>query len=183
MYWLLMVCREAVKDAMEANAYANAIVAPLNRVSAMLNERVKAGILPAVSRVGVWSAITSHVLERFVEGISRVKKCTVPGRGLMALDAGAVYSAACKLAPTLQQFLPRDKTYVDSYISAFYFEHETDLLQWLVKQKENYTLRHVKAILTTGIGINMKKKPLKDAMTAIEAMYLAGSASGAGSIV
>lgn len=154
------------------NAYVAAVITPLVNVAHSLNERVKSGALPAISRVGLWNAILSHVMDRFVEGFSRVKKCTVPGRGLMALDAASAFTAATKAGPVSLSHLPRDKSYVDAYLSAFYLDNDADLLQWIVRNKHQYPLRYTRAILLNGIGASMKKKQVKDAVYAIETMYM-----------
>lgn len=164
---------DLVRDATEANAYVPAFNAGLDRAAKVLNDRVASGSLPGVSRLGLWSAIVSHSMERVVEGISIVKKCSVPGRGLMALDAGTIYAAAAKLGPALPRFLPRDKGHVDAYVSAFYYSNEDDLLTWMYDHKAHYPLRHMRALLANGIGPSLKKAKLKDVTTALEAMYLA----------
>jgi hypothetical protein len=92
----------------------------LSRATALLNERVRSGALPAVARVGGWSAIVSHMMDRFVEGYSRVRKCSVPGRGLMSLDVGTVYATCAKVGPIVPACLARDKGHVDTYVAAFY---------------------------------------------------------------
>lgn len=165
-------CREHVKDAMEVNAYVANVTAPLARVAAFLNDRVHGGTLPAVSRLGMWSALVSHIMERFVDGICLVKKCSVTGRGLMMLDAGHVYAAAARLGPTAPAVLSRDKGYVDSLVSAFYFDNDGDLLPWMLHNKAQYRLAHMRALLTTGIGGSLKKAKLKEVVAAMEALYL-----------
>ncbi len=77
---------------MDPSSYTADLSPHLARATALLNACVASGALPAVSRFGVWSAIVSHIVDRFVEGISRVKKCSVPGRGLMSLDLGTLYA-------------------------------------------------------------------------------------------
>lgn len=110
-------------------------------------------------------------MERFTEGFSRVKKCSVPGRGLMSLDVGHAFARAMSLVTIPTILLPRDKAYADSYISAYYFDSEADVLQWVTKNKGLYPLRQVRAIITNGVGHTLKKKQMKDALTAIDAMY------------
>jgi hypothetical protein len=99
---------------MEPSKYTSDFSTVLNRAGALLAERVAAGALPPISRLGVWCAIVSHVIERFVEGVSRVKKCSVPGRGLMSLDVGTIYAAAAKASAVLPGCLARDKVRVAS---------------------------------------------------------------------
>jgi hypothetical protein len=168
---------------MEPSPYVLDVVKPLERVATRLNDLVKSGALPAVSRVGMWSAVVNHAMERFVEAFSRVKKCNVPGRGLMALDVGQVYSRAVKLGPMLPGSVLHDKAYVDAFVSAFYLDHEADLLQWMAKNRHLYPLHQMRSIVRNGIGNALKKKQLSDVMAAVDAMYLLPSAgpSGAGS--
>lgn len=165
--------RETIKDAMEPSRYATSELPPfISKAANTLNDRVRNGGLPAVSRFGIWSAVVSHVLERFVEGYSRVKKCTVPGRGLMSLDAGTIYALCVKSGPVQPQCLGRDKTFIDGYVSAFYFDNESDLLEWISKNRPIYALHHVRGLLNNGIGPNLKKKNLKDVQTAIDSLYV-----------
>lgn len=141
-----------------------------------------------MSRVGVWSCVVNHMMERFVEAFSRVKKCTVPGRGLMTLDVGQLYSRAIKIGPVPPGALIHDKAYADGYIAAFYLDHESDVLQWILKNKQLYPLRHMRALVRNGIAAVLKKKQLADVMAAIDAMYLlppdapAGGAGGTGGV-
>ena len=162
---------DAVRDAMDPSKYTADLSPVLARATALLNERVAAGALPAVSRFGVWSAIVSHVVERFVEGAARVKKCTVPGRGLMSLDIGTIYANAARVGPVVPGCLARDKSHADAFIAAFYYDTEADLIAWVAKNRAAYPLRNVKALLLAGLGATLKKKPLRDALVAIESLY------------
>lgn len=157
---------------MEPSKYTTELMPYFSRASALLTERVTAGALPAVSRFGVWSAIVSHVLERFVEGYSRVRKCTVPGRGLQSLDVGTVYAHAAKVCPIVPGCLLRDKSHADAYVAAFYYDSEADLLSWVTKNRAAYPLRHAKGLLLGGLAATLKKKALADALTAIECCYI-----------
>ena len=114
--------------------YVAAVYAPaLSRAAALLSDRVKAGTLPPVARLALWGSLLAHLAERFVEGVSRVKKCSVPGRGLMMLDSGALWDATARASPLLPGCLARDKGHVDGYVSAFYFEAEADVLNWVAQ--------------------------------------------------
>lgn len=157
---------------MEISPYVGAVTAPLQRVANSLNEKVAAGALPAVSRLTLWSLIVSHALERFVEALSRVRKCSVPGRGLMTLDVGHTYACATRAGPTLPAILPRDKTFADGFISAFYLESESDLLTWVFQQRSAYPLRHMRSLLLNGPIAALKKKQLREIANAIDALYL-----------
>lgn len=166
---------------MEISTYVDAITTPLQRVAALLNERVASGALPAVSRLGLWSAIVSHVLERFVEAFSRVKRCTVPGRGLMTLDIGHTYACATRCGPTLPGVLSREKSYADAYVSAYYLESESDVLTWIVQQRSAYPLRLMRALLTNGpVGAKNKGQQARQLTNAIDAMYVLPREEGPG---
>ena len=125
-----------------------------------------------MSRFGVWSAIVTHVVDRFVDGFSKVKKCSVPGRGLMNLDSATVYAACAKAGPIVPSCLARDKVHMDGFIAAFYYDSESDLLAWVTQNRAAYPLKHMRALLLHGIGLGMKKKGLKDMLSAIEGLYL-----------
>jgi hypothetical protein len=156
---------------MEPSKYTTDFITVLGRAAHLLSDLVTSGALPAVSRLGVWSAIVSHIIERFVEGVSRVKKCSVPGRGLMSLDIGTIYAAAAKASPLLPGCLSRDKSHADAFVAAFYFDADSDLVAWITQHRAAYPLRHTKALLMNGIGATMKKKPLRDALVAVESLY------------
>jgi hypothetical protein len=172
---------------MEISPYVGAVTAPLQRVATLLNDRVAAGGLPAVSRLGVWSSVLSHTLERFVEAYARVKRCSVPGRGLMTLDVGHTYAYATRAGPTLPSCLSRDKSHADGFVSAFYLESESDLLTWVFEHRQAYPLRHMRALLQNGPIAQLRKKQLREIANALDAMYLlpseaavAGGGGGAG---
>jgi hypothetical protein len=158
---------------MEPSRYAHVELPPfITRSANLMHEKVKNAGLPAVSRLGIWCCVVSHVMERFVEGYARVKKCTVPGRGLMSLDAGTVYAQCVKVAPIIPHCLARDRSFVDSYIAAYYYDNEADLLDWITKNRTSYALHHVRALVNTGIGMNLKKKALKDLQSAVDSLYI-----------
>lgn len=145
----------------------------LTRAAALLSERAASGALPAVSRFGVWSAIVSHLMDRFVEGYARVKKCSELGRGLMSFDVGTVYAHAAKVNPLVLSCLSRDKAHVDGYVKAFYETQEGALLEWMKAHRTAFPLRQMKALLVNGLGASMKKKEaLKHAVAALEDMYI-----------
>lgn len=155
---------------MEPSKYTSDLAVVLSRTASLLTERVTAGVLPAVSRLGVWSTIISHIIERFVEGVSRVKKCSPAGRGLMLLDIGTIYAAAAKAAPLLPGCLSRDKSHADNYLRAFYYDSEIDLVAWIKERHEAYPLRHAKALLINALGA--KKKLSRETLVAVELFYI-----------
>ena len=157
---------------MEPSAYTAELVPFLSRATAVLNERVKAGALPAVSRFGIWSAVVTHIMDRFVEGYSRVKKCSVPGRGLMSLDVGTVYAHCARVGPIVPACLARDKAHADGFVAAYYYDSDADLLAWLTAHRAAYPLRHARALVAHGIGPTLKKKAAKDLAAAVDALYL-----------
>jgi Protein of unknown function C-terminus (DUF2451)/Vacuolar-sorting protein 54, of GARP complex len=193
---------ENIKEAMEPNPYVSQLSTNLVAAAGQLNAKVKAGSLPPASRLCIWGCIVSHLMDKFADGVSRVKKCTVPGRGLMSLDVGHLYSVAMKQVPIPPQgVLPRDKSYVDAYISAYYYDSEGDVMQWISKNRGAYPLRMVKAIITNGIGASAfgssttavvgsmmqlkvggtkggrPQQQLKEVLQAIDSMYLLASAA------
>ena len=110
-------------------------------------------------------------MDRFVEGYSRVKKCSELGRGLMSLDVGTVYAHAARVSPIVPGCLSRDKAHVDGYVKAFYETSEGALLAWVLAHRGAYPLRQARSLLVHGIGGVMKKPALKHALGALEDMY------------
>jgi hypothetical protein len=165
---------DAVRDAMEPSKYAAADLPPcVARAGALLAERTRAGALPDDARFSIWACVVGHVLERFVEGFARVKKCSVPGRGLMSLDAGTVFALCCRASPVLPQLLARDRAFVDAWVAANYFDSESDLLDWVSRSRGAYTLRAMRALVNAGpLGASLKAKAKRDLLAAIEAMYV-----------
>lgn len=49
-------------------------------------------MLPNVTRIGVWGCVVAYVVFRYVEGISRIKKCSMAGRGVLTGDISMVFS-------------------------------------------------------------------------------------------
>lgn len=76
-----------------------------------------------------------------------------------------------KVGPVVPGCLSRDKAHADLFIAAFYYDSEADLLAWVTKNRAAYPLRHARALLTSGLGLGLKKKPLRDALVAIESLY------------
>ena len=171
-----------MSDATEPSAWAVNFLPFLTRAVAVLNERTAAGALPAVSRFGVWSAVVSHVMDRFVEGYSRVKRCSELGRGLMSLDVGTVYAHAARVSPLVPACLSRDKAHVDGFVKAFYETSEGALLAWVLAHRAAYPLRQARALLLHGIGGGLKKPALKHALGALEDMYCLPEAEPGGAV-
>ena len=167
---------DKVKDAMEPSKYAAADLPPcVARAGALLTERVRSGALPAVARFGIWACVVSHVMERFVEGFSRVRSCSVPGRGLMSLDAGTVFAQCCRASPVVPALLARDRSFVDQLVAAHYFESESDVLDWISRSRGAYTLRAMRALVNTGPMDKLKAKAKKELLAAVEGMWVTHS--------
>ena len=68
----------------------------------------------------VWGFAIEFVNERLVDGLSKVKKCTVEGRALMSLDLQVLISGIKSQAPNGK---PPNMQLVDNYIkvSSFFF--------------------------------------------------------------
>ena len=172
-----------MSDATEPSAWAVNFLPFLTRAVALLNERAAGGALPAVSRFGVWSAVVSHIMDRFVEGYARVKKCSELGRGLMSLDVGTVYAHAARVSPVVPACLARDKGHVDGFVKAFYETSEGALLAWVLIHRAAYPLRQARSLLLNGMGAAMKKPALKHALVAIEDMYVLPEEEAVGAAV
>lgn len=140
-----------------------------------LNALVDAGQLPSISRFGVWSAIVNHLMDRLVEGFSRVRECTQMGRGVMQLDLQMIYAHAAKLGPVVPSCLPRDKAHVDAYIKAFYLPNGESLMAWVQDNCAAYPLWQVHRILDHGLKHNitppMDPRAEKRLATNIETLF------------
>jgi hypothetical protein len=164
------------------------------------------------SRASIWSCLIAYVVFRYVEGISRIKKCSTSGRGVLIGDISAVYSIltaairlkyatmlSCGVADWVNwvvacrpSAIVRDKSYVDDYARAFYYDTEGDVQHWISMNKvrnsravctdprtseapfvwaqERYLNRHLKALLTNGIGATLKKKRLQELLATVDEM-------------
>lgn len=54
------------------------------------------------------------------------------------------------------------QVYVDSYIKAFYYAGESDVMQWIQMNWKSYAFRHMVGLLNAGVGPKKKKKAPKD---------------------
>jgi len=85
-----------------------------------------ADIAPEALRV-LWHYATGVIEDTLVEGFSKVKKCTEPGRALMTLDVQTLQKEFKKLAP---ESANSDWRYIDTYVQAFYIK-EDDAMKWM----------------------------------------------------
>ena len=122
-----------------------------------------------------WKYAVSAANESILEGISRVKKCTIEGRAAMSLDLQMLTSGMKRFSP--KGFEP-DVRLVDGYIKSFYVP-ESDLLHWAMTHREykkDQILRLVACIFDANkpsslnpLEANKKKKALKELLAEIEA--------------
>ena len=89
---------EHVKEAGDPSSYVQDVVSSIKELQQALAAQVDYNGLPQPSYKALWSSISGLLYERFVEGVSRMKKCTVEGRGQLAVDINAITSAL-KLGP------------------------------------------------------------------------------------
>ena len=125
-----------------------------------------------------WKYAVSAANESILEGISRVKKCTIEGRAAMSLDLQMLTSGMKRFSP--KGFEP-DVRLVDGYIKSFYVP-ESDLLHWAMTHREykkDQILRLVACIFDANkpsslnpLEANKKKKALKELLAEIETSLL-----------
>ena len=65
---------------------------------------------------------------------------------------------------------PKGKHWVDAYIKAWYYGHE-DLVKWISQNKSNYRLTQCVTLVMSGAGRNVKKRDLRNAILAVEALF------------
>ena len=85
-----------------------------------------ADVAPEALRV-LWQYATTVIQDTLVDGFSKVKKCTEPGRALMTLDVQTLQKEFKKLAP---ESTDTEWRYIDTYVSAFYIK-EDDAMKWM----------------------------------------------------
>lgn len=170
--WITGVRWDAVPDTLEYNDYVRQISGGLERVALRLDAALSSGAVPTRLHRLLWGCIIGYALERMVEGFSRVKKCSMQGRGLMAMDVTAVWSRGQVLGPPLDPaLLPRGKAWVDQYVQAFYYDREEDVLEWIRSHRASYSRRQVTALVTHGVGQGKKKKALRELLSKAEAAH------------
>lgn len=106
------------------NAWVTSLIAEFKSLSARLSV---AGIGEKVSKMllGFAVEVCAH---HIVEGLSRVKKCSQEGRGMMALDMQVLINSLEDIledVPVSPSLMP-----VDNYIKGFYVAEE-NLLEWI----------------------------------------------------
>lgn len=118
-------------------------------------------------REQVWLEVCQCAFDMVLEGFGRVKKCTTEGRASMAMDTTSLHTMLDSVHVCRP---PRGKVHVDNYIRASYLSDD-ELIHWVAQNWQLYSYRHLSGLLNQNISSVMKKKKLKDAIAALDALY------------
>jgi len=140
--WLGSTIRE------ECNNY---VLILINKLSILWFSLVSASdkdIFNDVTRELIWTHTVQATFQAFVDGFSKVEKCSTEGRALMSIDLQVFQSNLDKIHRVRS---PRGAAYVDSYIKAWYFSHP-DLRAWITQNEGNYQRHHLATLLKAHTG-------------------------------
>jgi hypothetical protein len=121
----------------------------------------------ALVREQVWLEMCQCAFDTVLEGLSRVRKCSTEGRASMTMDISALHTGLDSVHVCRP---PRGKQYVDNYVKALYLSDE-EVVHWAQQNWQSYTQRHLHGLLHQAMSSVMKKKRLKDSLTALDALY------------
>jgi len=132
-----------------SNPYVTSITREWNTFDArfkLVSTRVG---IPKKVQQDLYFAAAKYTMEAIVEGFSRIRRCTDPGRTQMNLDVTT-------LRRDLEQFVkPVPTDFAMNYAKAIY-ETEDRIQKWC-KDHPEYTLRQWTSVVNLGPGPNMKK--------------------------
>ena len=150
-----------IKSSGSVVLYPSPFLESLFRELAGVPEKLAAlGRLPHLSglRPRLWLAVEWTLWHAFVEGFSRVKKCTDTGRAQMGLDIRTVEKELQRISGFPCGENSRD--YTNGFIQAWFLLHDPEtggphFVAWLAKHPEWYTARQVSGLLSS----RLKKRP------------------------
>lgn len=119
------------------------------------------------SQIQVWMEICQCAFDTVLEGLSRVRKCSTEGRASMTMDISALHTGLDSVHVCRP---PRGKQYVDNYVKALYLSDE-EIVHWTQQSWQSYSQRHLHGLLHQALSSVLKKKRLKDALSALDALY------------
>lgn len=135
--WLSSIIKE------ECNGFVPVLA---NKLSTLWHSLLNADdreVFNDTTRELIWTHTAQAVFQAFVDGFSKVVKCSTEGRALMSMDLQVLQSSLDKIHRVRP---PRGAAYVDSYIKAWYFS-QPDLKAWIVQNEGNYCRCHLDALL------------------------------------
>lgn len=133
-----------LKDvATEHSGYIDFLIAEVREFKTKLDDLQNYVPLSKDVYDSIWESVAYLLTNVFVEGFSRVEKCSNGGRALMQLDFTQFVSSFEAL--TLLRPMPH-QDYVASYIKAFYLS-ESSIESW-IKSHSEYSAKHLTGLIT-----------------------------------
>jgi hypothetical protein len=160
----LIECRWDIKQLQTRhNDYVDGILAELKASEKTIQSL---GGLPKHVMKALWTETIELLLDKLVDGYSKIKKCTTEGRGQMSQDLSMLrkgLEGLTGLSP------PPNWDYVNNYVIAFYLP-EQDFLSWM-KVHTGYSYAQYESIATLGVGAMMKTKQRRTFLDQVMAEY------------
>ena len=148
----------------EAAPWAKQLTRQFDLFGAQVSHAEEAGAVGAA--VVMWGVATKVVAAAVVEGLSRVKKCTLEGRSAMSADLQALIHAVVRLHPSGVGAADSLRL-ADDYIKAFYVPLP-ELPIW-ASQHPHYSAAQVMALAScVGESSGLKRKELQAALSQVE---------------
>jgi hypothetical protein len=131
--------------------YVNEVLSKLRDLWLRLEAMRTAGSILPSEADSIWAYAFGYILEQIVNGFAKTtRKCSMEGRGLMAMDLGAFEHGIRDIHPLPRSFPPHcsTKKYAHDYVQAYYSESLDMLLQWVKSHARVYTLMQMKTLGT-----------------------------------
>ncbi len=143
----------------ESNSYINQIMQLLRRALDILKKESDNGNSYPISIVSsMWDSMVSQAMDELLEAFANVKKCSTEGRALMSLDLATLHRSAHEIMPC-GPLSVKAKTRVDSFIKAYYYDRESDILDWISQHRNDFLVHHCMSLMECSLyGIKNKKK-------------------------
>jgi hypothetical protein len=128
--------------------------------------RLQACDMAPEAAASMWDNATAAAAEQLLQGLARVKKCTMEGRALMGMDIQTVASAVKHLAPAAAKTELAMRA-VEAYVKAFYVP-ESDLVTWVQTHPE-YSAHQVTALVNqVAHGFKWSRQQKQDMLAKLE---------------
>ena len=165
--------------------YVNEILSKLRDLWLRLEAMRTAGSILPSEADSIWAYAFGHVVEEIVEGFAKTsRKCSMEGRGLMAMDVAAVEHGVRDIHPLPRSFPVHcsTKKYAHDYVQAYYSESLDTFLQWVKSHARVYTVMQMKTLGQCCVAAqSMKsKKQIRLFAEKVEAMCKIGRSDGGG---
>lgn len=150
----------------EPSIHENGWVHELNKTYAAFKDTMNTTALPGDIVVEMWEHAIAIGSEAMLEGLARVKRCTLEGRACMSFDLSMVEKNLRFLCPSQVSVFLRT---VDAYVKAFYIPWD-ELAHWSQTHLPEYGKYKILALIECiAEAYKIKRQQKKELLAAIDA--------------